>query len=237
MSIKKIHQSYFKQACDWADDKFGLLEASRARYQLAFYIAMGTTLSLALALACLAPLKQVQTIAVHHYQNGVTTVEAQSAQDTPANQAQVESDIVRYVINRESYDDSSYRAQFELVQLLSNNSVAKEFETEQTASNPDAPINQLGTRITRSVHVYSINFIDADSLNQKEIKAKQNHHNLAEVVFSVKDHDKAANRDSEKQYTALISWRYIKPSQSIEERWKNFDGFEISRYTKSQRNV
>ncbi|HHU0036401.1 TPA: virB8 family protein [Legionella pneumophila] len=231
------NQSYFKQACDWADDKFGLLEASRARYRVAFYVAMSATVSLSIALACLAPLKQVQTIAVHHYQNGVTTVEAESANVATINKAQIESDIVRYIINRESFDDSSYRAQFELVQLLSNDTVAREFETEQSASNLDAPINTLGTAYTRSVHVYSINFIDNENLNSKERKAKQNHHNLAEVVFSVKDHEKAANRDQEKQYTALVSWRYVKPSDSIEERWKNFDGFEITRYTKSQRNV
>ena len=237
MPLQKKEQTYFKQACDWADDRFGLLEASRARYKYAFYSAMAATTSLAIALASLAPLKQVQTIAVHHYQNGITTVEAQSAQVAVIKRSQIESDIVRYIINRESYDESSYRAQFELVQLLSNESVAREFEKEQSTSNRNAPVNQLGTAFSRSVHVYSINFIDNETLNSKERKAKKNHHNLAEVVFLVKDHEKSANRDSEKQYTALVSWRYVKPSDSIEERWRNFDGFEITRYSKSQRNV
>lgn len=234
---KSPNASYFHQACSWADDKFGLMQASRNRYQAAFLASLGLSLCMGIALISLMPLKSVQTVAVHHYENGVTTVEQQSEKAAPINRAQIESDIVRYVINREAYDVSSYRAQFELVQLLSGNEVAREFEAQQSARNENAPVNILGTRITRSVHVYSINFIDNAHLNEKERKKKQNHSNLAEVVFAVKDHDKASNHDREQQYTALISWRYVKPSDSIEERWKNFDGFEVTRYSKAQRNV
>ena len=231
-----LNSSYFHQACSWAEDKFGLIEASRARYQLAFIIAMSAVICLAIVLMMLLPLKSVQTIAVHHYDNGVTTVEAQN--NTPAiNQVQIESDIVRYVINRESYDVSSYQPQFELINLLSSNDVANQYEAEQSTRNPFAPINQLGTKVTRAVHVYSINFIDEARLNKGERKAKQTHHNLAEVVFSIKDKDKATLKENEQAFTALISWHYLKPSNSIEERWKNFDGFEVTRYSKAQRNL
>lgn len=237
MKKPQFNSSYFHEACSWADDKFGLLEASRARYQLAFIASISAVMLLALAIITMLPLKKVQTIAVHHYENGVTTVEAQGNDHPPINKAQVESDIVRYVINRESYDDSSYRAQFELIRLLSDHSVAKEFEKQQTIRNPNAPINTLGTKISRQVHVYSINFIDSKELDNQEPKGKQNHHNLAEVVFSTKDHHKTQQQDKEKQFTALVSWRYTKPPESVEQRWKNFDGFEVTRYTRSQRNV
>jgi len=232
-----INKDYFHQACAWADDRFSLIEASRTRYQIAFLVTMLAVVLLAMALVVLLPLKSVQTVAVHHYDNGVTTVEAQSQKVQAANRAQIESDIVRYIINRESYDASSYRAQFELITLLSANDVAREFESQQSSRNPDAPVNQLGTKVNRHVHVYSINFIDDQQLNIKERKTKQQHHNLAEVVFSVKNHDKASLKDTEQQFSALISWQYVKPSDSIEERWQNFDGFEVTRYTKAQRNI
>lgn len=204
---------------------------------MAFLIAMSAVVFLAFAMAMLLPLKSVQTVAVHHYDNGVSTVEAQSQKVQATSRAQIESDIVRYVIHRESFDVSSYRTQFELVTLLSANDVAREFEGQQSTRNLQAPINQLGTKVTRSVHVYSINFIDDSELNTKERKTKQQHHNLAEVVFLVKDHDKTSLQDTEQQFSALISWQYVKPSNSIEERWQNFNGFEVTRYTLAQRNI
>lgn len=232
-----LKKDYFHQACEWADDRFSLMEASRARYQMAFLASIFAVVFLAMALVILLPLKSVQTVAVHHYANGVTTVDAQSRKVQAPNRAQIESDIVRYVINRESYDASSYRAQFELITLLSANDVAHEFESQQSSRNPEAPVNQLGTKVSRSVHVYSINFIDNQQLNARERKARQQHHNLAEVVFSVKDRDKGSLKEAEQQFSALISWQYVKPSDSIEERWQNFDGFEVTRYTKAQRNI
>lgn len=232
-----LDKDYFHRACSWADDRFGLMEASRSRYQLAFLISMSAVIFLSIVLVMMLPLKSVQTVAVHHYDNGVTTVEAQSQKVQASSRAQIESDLVRYVINRESYDVSSYRTQFELVTLLSANDVAREFESQQASRNLMAPINQLGTKVTRSVHVYSINFIDDTELNARERKTKQQHHHLAEVVFSVKDHDKSSLRDTEQQFSALVSWQYVKPSNSIEERWQNFNGFEVTRYTVAQRNL
>lgn len=232
-----IQHTYFKEACAWADDKYGLIEVSRKRYQVAFIATLMSVMCLCIAIVSLMPLKKVQTIAIHHYDNGVTTVAPLSDGIPVVNQAQIESDIVRYIINRESYDSSSYRSQFELVGLLSSDMVTRDYESEQSSRNEQSPINILGTKVTRSIHVYSINFIDTKSQNKKERNNKRNHDNLAEVVFSIKDHNKASNRESEQQYSALISWRYTKPSNSIEERWKNFDGFEVTRYTKSQRNV
>lgn len=234
--MKKI-QSYFHEASHWADERFGLIEASRNRYQAAFLSSLAVSVSLALAIVIMMPLKSVETVAIHHYENGVTTVEAPDLKTMPVNKAQVESDIVRYVINRESYDISSYQPQYELIALLSSDEVFKSYEKTESSSNPDAPINILGTKFNRSVHVYSINFIDKEGLNDTEVKRKQTHHNLAEVVFSVKDHDKSANRDKENHFTALISWRYNNPPASIEARWRNFDGFEVTRYSLAQRNI
>ncbi len=71
-------KDYFHQACTWADDRFGLMEASRNRYQLAFLVSMLVVIVLAISMLVMLPLKSVQTVAVHHYENGVTTVESQS---------------------------------------------------------------------------------------------------------------------------------------------------------------
>ena len=182
---------YFKEANLWADDRYGLIKASKIRYQYAFFASLATVVILALVIIIIIimmPLKSIQTVAVHHYENGVTTVDTETIDESPKNRHQLESDIVRYVINRESFDISSYRSQFELVHLLSNQDVVTEYEKEQKISNNESPLNLLGTQFTRKVHVYSINFLDSKDLNTKENKKRQNHTDVAEVVFSVSDY-------------------------------------------------
>ena len=232
-----VKPNYFAQACSWADDRFGTIEASRNRYRAAFLLALLLNSALALAIAMMMPLKQTEPLLIHHYSNGLTMVEPIKDKQQLINQAQIESDLVRYVVNRESFDVSSYRAQFELVNLLSASDVARDYVDTQRKNNPKSPLNELGTQISRAVHIYSINFIDRESLNATEKHAKaKNHRDLAEVVFAMLDKNKSGTEVAH-HYTALISWRYLGMPTAPEARWKNFNGFEITRYTLQQRNI
>lgn len=237
MNIKKQNspKEYFNRARSWADDNFSQIEQSRNRYQLAFVLSMGLNIAASIALAVLANYQTLIPMMVHHYDNGVTTVEALKDAALPLNRAQVESDIARYIENRESFDVASYRAQFDVVNLLSASSVASEYLKEQDKSDKDSPINLLGANGSRAVHLYSINFLDKELLNKDDIDA--NHGNVAEVVFSLKDTDKSGGKITESHYSALISWQYLTPSKSPNERWKNWDGFQVTRYSKNLRNV
>lgn len=226
---------YFKKARTWADDNFGRIEQSRHRYQIAFLSAMGLNIVALAVIGILAHYQTVIPLLVHHYDNGVTTVDPVSHQNAPINRAQIESDIVRYIQYRESYDSSSYRAQFELINLLSNNSVEKEYLAEQDKSNPAAPIRLLNHTMKRDVHIYSINFLDSILENEKDIH--KDHHHLAEVVFSLNDIDKVTGKTTQSHYNAMISWHYMSPPASPEVRWQNWDGFEVTRYSKQSRNL
>lgn len=233
--MSKELNHYFKQARSWADDQFGRLEQSKNRYQAAFLSAMGLNVAALIVISMLAHYQTLVPMLVHHYDNGVTTIEPISNQQTPINHTQIESDIVRYIELRESYDTSSYRAQFELVNLLSNNTVAKEYLTEHEASNAASPIHTLANHGKREVHIYSINFLDSLLANERDIH--KDHHALAEVVFSLMDTDKSTGKSTTTHFNAMISWRYGNPSDSPEIRWKNWDGFEVIRYSKQPRIV
>lgn len=227
--------NYFKKAQSWADDQFGRLEQSRNRYQVAFLLTMGLNIMALLVIAILANYQTIVPMLVHHYENGVTTVEPMENSQAPINQAQVESDIVRYIQYRESFDVSSYRAQFELINLLSSNAVAKEYINEQDGGNAESHIHKLGNQTKREVRIYSINFLDSLLANEKDLH--HNHHSLAEVVFSLIDTDKMTGKTTSSHFNTMISWEYKNPSDSPEERWKNWDGFEVTRYSKQIRLV
>lgn len=96
---------YFKEAKRWADDHFGRLELSRHRYQAAFLIGLTLNIVALVVIAMLAHYQTLVPLLVHHYDNGVTTVEPIENKDTPFNRSQVESDIIRYIELREAYDN------------------------------------------------------------------------------------------------------------------------------------
>jgi len=225
--------TYFKKARTWADDQFGRLEQSRNRYQLAFITSMGLNIAAGIAITTLANYQTLIPIMIHHYDNGITTVEPLKQPEAPINRAQVESDIARYIQHREAYDASSYRAQFDIVHLLSDDSVEREYLKEQDKDNPTSPIKLLGSNSKREVHVYSINFMD--SLLDNDTDVHKNHQNLAEVVFTLIDTDKQTGKSTETHYNALIAWQYTAVSDSPDIRWKNWDGFEVTRYSKQRR--
>jgi len=233
--MSKDLNGYFKEARSWADDNFGRLEQSRSRYQLAFMTAMSLNIAALIIIGLLAHCQTLVPMLVHHYDNGVTTIEPVRNEHTPINKSQVESDIVHYIELREAYEASSYRAQFELVTLLSNSVVSKEYLKEIDASNQVSPLKTLSTMGKREVHIYSVNFLDSVLANEGDIH--KDHQALAEVVFSLIDTDNVSGKTTTTHFNALISWRYMTPSNSPAIRWRNWDGFEVTRYSKQPRIV
>lgn len=231
--MNEVLNTYFKKAQSWADDNFHQVEQSRNRYKNAFLTAMGLNILSITTVIALSHYQTLVPLMVHHYDNGMTTVEPINPKEMVTNRAQIESDIARYIMHREAYDTSSYRAQFDLVTLLSNEVVKGEYLKEQAKDNQASPIKKLNTTQMREVHIYSINFLDSFLENEKDLQ--QNHHNLAEVVLSLTDIDKLTHKRVTTSYTALISWEYRKPSEEPAIRWKNWDGFEVTRYSKNPR--
>ena len=228
-------KDYFDRARTWADDTFGALEQSRNRYQVAFFSSMGLNILAVSAVFALAHVQTLVPMMVHHFDNGVVSVEPLAQEKAPMNKSQIESDLVRYIQHRESYDVSAYRTQYDLVNLLSTDSVAKAYMAEQDRSEKSSPINILGVEGKREVHVYNINFLDNVSFNEKTVS--KDHHNVAEIVFTLTDVDKNSTRKTVHHYSTLVSWEYVKPSENPAERWQNWDGFLITNYTKQVRNV
>ena len=235
MNNKQAQQLYFGKASTWADDLRTSEVLSKNRYQVAFFASMGINVLMGVAVAVLAHYQTIVPLLVHHYDNGVTVVSPIKEKVSTTNRSQIESDLVRYVLNREAYDASSYRAQYELVNLLSNNVSAQEYQREQSKSNSHSPIALLGNTHTRTVHVYSVHFIDAQTRNESDIN--QDHHDVAEVVFQLTDTEKLTGKTTQIPYTALLSWRYTAAPESPDVRWQNWSGFEVTRYSKQIQHV
>lgn len=235
--LSTAKKNYFVEARSWADDMYTSAIISRNRYKLAFFVAMGLAILLTIAVDGLIPMQHMEPLLVNHYQDGRVSVEPMKQPYAPTNQAQVQSEIVRYVINRESYDPSSYDTQYSLINLMSNREVAKQYIDAQSTGNKRSPINILGNNGFRSVHVDSIVFLDSELENKGKPKSQQTHHNLAQVNFTITNHFKDSARQKTTALTALVSWEYRGTPSDPNDMWRDWDGFTITRYTVEQRNI
>ena len=224
--MKQSVDNYFQSAREWADDVYLEAVASRNRYRFA---CLGSFLIIALLLLgfiFLLPLQHTQLVILHHMDDGTTWAELLKQKNIVPNKMQSESDIVRYVINRESYSAAAYGHHYSLVNLLSNKKVAQEYQRAQSVANPKSPINHFKRRITRKTHVENVIFLKNSA-----------HGNLAQVNFIITDHDHLTGRHKRRSLLALISWKYRGKPKDPESRWKNWDGFTVIHYAVQQRNL
>ncbi len=227
---------YFGAATSWADDYYASAVASRQRYRIAFFLSMGLSVMLTIAITSLVPLQHLIPIEVIKYSDGNVTIKPLQNTHAPINRAQTESDLVRYVVNRESYYPDSYEVQYRLVSLLSNAHVQREYAKAQSISNPISPINRLGKKAIKTVHVESILFLDNDA-TKREPGEVVPHGNLAKIDFTV-TLEKQANGASQKiPMTVLVSWIYRGTPQNPDVLWQNWDGFQVARYQLQQRHL
>jgi len=235
-SQEKNNENYFQLATSWADDYYARVATSRHRYQLAFLVAMGLCGFLTISVMMLSNTHEYIPLLVHHYDSGAVSVSPASQKGAPKNQAEIESDLVRYIITRESYDPASFDQQYQVVTLLSDSDVARAYQTQQNAEDDQAFIHRFGNKIVRSVKIEEVSFLDNEDLNSKE-KHQMSHRNLAEVHFIVTDKNVSSGKESKTPYVAILSWEYGGIPNDPEVRWMNWNGFTITSYQKNQRAV
>ena len=233
--MKNHKPSYFTHARSWADDIYMHTHAENNRYKIALLLCMIIIIILVTCVSMLIPIQHIQPLLVHHYSDGTTTVERIKSGEQPTNTSETESDLVRYVINRESYSHIAFKQQYHLVYLLSSPSVAKQYRLLQSPNNHHAPINTLANKKYRTVHIDSVSFLDNVRLNKS--KDHQHHRNLAQVDFNVITHSLSTEGTMTQHYRSIVSWQYVGAPSDPTDLWKNWSGFRVLYYQRSQRNV
>lgn len=214
----------FEQAISWYDELYVSTVIARNRYRIVCCIQASMIVLLLIIISMLVPAQHLMPLMVNHYADG--RVDVQPIQDNQYlhNQTMQASDLVRYVISRESYDVNAYSSQFALVNQLSNDKVARQFQRQQAFSNHQSPIRILSKGGYRDVTIDSVLELDHKK-------------HLAQVNFVRNDHDQYQRVQSSQPMTALITWGYHKPSTDPAKRWQNWNGFVVTSYHAVQRYV
>lgn len=218
----------------WSDDLFANLSLRVAQYRLAAGLLLGLSAVLGIAIIVMLPLHQTELIVVHQAQNGLTWVDVPTSQQSLPTEAQTQSEIVSYLTNRESYSAFSYDYQFKLVNVMSDESVAKMYREEESATNPASTIARLGKEGIKKVHIESVMFLDNENQNNPS-QGITRHANLAQINFTVTT--QSTGESQIQPYTAMVSWTYRGTPDEPDVKWLNWDGFTVTHFTKAPRNL
>ena len=226
-------KDYFNSARSWSDDRFYMLLSSRYRYRCLTVVLAVVMVILLVVILLLIPTQHLEPLIIHHYQDGRVSVEKVKKGSVVTNHAQLENDLVRYVVNRESYDPMAYEAQYRLILSMSDRSVSQSYVDDQRSTNVSSLIHQLGNQRYRTVLIDNIIVLDQDVHGKTDHEV---HHNLAEVHAVLIDHslDTAVKRSQ--AVSIILSWNYSAPSLDPDVRWRNWDGFQVTHYQVKQRN-
>jgi type IV secretion system protein VirB8 len=213
--------AYYREAGSWADDRQTTLRASRRTAWIVASAATAVALMLALALLMLTPLKTVEpyTLLVDKQTGFVQALKPLDAQQVSGNTALTQSFLVQYVIARESFDISAVQANYRKVSLWSQGDARAAYVASVQASNPDSPLARLPRTTVIETRVKSVS-----PLGQ----------NAALVRFDTVRRDAGGRTEPARAWVSVIRYRYSGEPMSLEDRFVNPLGFEVTRY---QRNA
>jgi type IV secretion system protein VirB8 len=208
-------QEHFKAGETWDQEVFANMRQSRNRAWAVAFFGMGSAV---LSLICLALLLPLKTFAPY-----VVTVDRQSGYvevtkgiyggDLSQDEAVTQSNLVRYVSARESYNPVVLRENYDFVALLSSGEASKEFRQLWDGKNPDNPSIVYGKNAGIDVKIKSISL-----LNDK----------TAAVRFLRELHENDQTHVS--HWNAIINFQYVQKPEKMADRFVNPLGFQIISY-------
>lgn len=209
--------AYYREAGSWAEDSRAALRGSRRTAWIVAGVASAIALMEAAALLALTPLKTVEpyTLLVDKQTGYVQALKPLDAQQVSANVALTQSFLVQYVIARESFDAATLQANYRKVSLWSEGEARKAYTGFMQANNPDSPLVRLPRSTVIETRVKSVSPLDK---------------NGALVRFETVQRDANGTVQAPRAWISVIRYRYSGAPMSLEDRFVNPLGFEVTHY-------
>lgn len=211
-------KKYEAEARAWDHDWRERVEASRRNAWVVAGCAAGTSVSLAIAIVAMMPLKRVDTYLVR-VDNATGVVEPATLvtnAKTTYEEALVKRDLWRYVLCRESYLRAMLMRQYNECAMLSGPDQAQhELIAYFDYQNPKGPYARYGEQGIVEIEAKSIAFVSQ---------------NVAQVRFRRIEKLASAERPLTSAWIATIEYQYAGPSPQESIRLFNPLGFQVVRY-------
>jgi type IV secretion system protein VirB8 len=211
--------AYYAEAASWNRDRVRSVKSS---HRIAWLIAGAATVIAileAIALVLLTPLKTVEpyTLLVDRTTGYVQALkpldQARIAPDT----ALTQSFLVQYVVGRETFDMATLNANYRKTALFSADAARTSYLQTMQVSNPESPLVRYPRTTTIDVRVKSVSPIGP---------------NAALVRFDTIRSDANGAVQPPSPWVAVIRYRYSNAPMSVDDRYVNPLGFQVTSYRK-----
>lgn len=211
--------AYYAEAASWNRDR---VQAARSSQRIAWWIAgIAAAIALleALALVLLTPLKTVEpyTLMVDKTTGYVQALKPLDQAKIAPDAALTQSFLVQYVIAREGFDMATLNANYRKVALFSADTARSSYLQQMQVSNSQSPLIAFPRTTTVDVQVKSVSPIGP---------------NAALVRFETVRNDAGAQAQSPGAWVAVIRYHYSTAPMSLEDRFVNPLGFQVTNYRK-----
>jgi type IV secretion system protein VirB8 len=221
MNARAFFQSPFKtlsfhqEAHDWYADRYQSVYASRNRWLLTAWIALGLAVAQAVALTCLVPLKtSVPFLVKEELSGSVTTVTPLSGDASVTYSDAIHKFFLgRYLVARETYDRTDLAANYRAVALMSNDAERRAFTAAIASDNPSSPVQVYGVQARRTIRIKSIVMLNPGT---------------AQIRFAATEEQSTVSRSQDWIATLAFEFRAV-PSDEA-DRMMNPLGFTITHY-------
>jgi type IV secretion system protein VirB8 len=217
---RKAADIYYAQSGSWAQEQNDALRSSRKVAWIVAAVASIIALALAVAVMFLTPLKTVvpYTLLVDRQTGYVQSLSPIESNRIAPDSALTQSFLVQYVIAREGFDRATVQSDYKKVALWSADTARSSYMSEIQVSNPDSPLTRLPPGTIIQTRVRSVS-----ALGQ----------NTALVRYETVQQGKNANAQVPRGWVALVSYRFSNAPMSVEDRFINPLGFQVTRYRRN----
>lgn len=213
--------AYYAEAASWNRDRVSAMHSSRRIAWWIAGVAAAIALLEAIALVLLTPLKTVEpyTLMVDKTTGYVQALKPLDQATIAPDSALTQSFLVQYVLAREGFDMATLNANYRKVALFSAGAARSSYLQQMQVSNPSSPLVLYPRSTTIDVRVKSVSPIGRDA---------------ALVRFDTVRSDAGAQPQPPSAWVAVIRYHYSRDPMSLEDRFINPLGFQVTSYRKDQ---
>ncbi len=208
---------YYRRASGWAVAQQAASDRSRRVAWAVAGVAVGVIALQATALALMTPLKTVEpvTLLVDRTTGFVQALKPLEASRITGDAALTQSFLVQYVIAREGFARTSLRQDYRKVALWSAGRARADYLAGMPVTNPQSPLNLHPGDTTVDVSVKSVSPV---------------RDGVAQVRFDTRVAGGGKPAAPPRSWIANIRYRYTDAPMSLQDRYVNPLGFQVSQY-------
>ncbi|TIR16650.1 MAG: type VI secretion protein [Mesorhizobium sp.] len=221
-TVTPVDKRYYEVGATWEDDIHRSLRRSRTLAWLVSGVASVVAGLSLLTLVLILPLKQFEpyVIEVDKTTGYLEIARALKPGDLSQHEAVTAANLVRYIRARETYDAREIKQNYDLAQLYSTGTAAKDLTWGYTPSNAQSLDKLYGRNVTISVDVKSVSLLN---------------NTTASVRFSTTT--RRENSSTTDNWVAVVKFRYTTTPIKNEWRFDNPLGFQVVEYRRDQESA